>query len=130
MKVIYPVIITKDEAEATETYLVKIPDLDGLTQGSSIANSIDMARDYIGLTIMDREDDHEDIPESNTVLPKTDKGIATLVDVDIDTYRKKHDSKIVKKTLTIPNYLNELGKEQNVNLSELLTNALKQKVKM
>lgn len=130
MKVIYPVIITKDEAEATETYLVKIPDLDGLTQGSSIANSIDMARDYIGLTIMDREDDHEAIPESNTVLPKTDKGIATLVDVDIDTYRKKHDSKIVKKTLAIPNYLNELGKEQNVNFSELLTNALKQKVKM
>lgn len=130
MKVIYPIIITRDEAEATDTYLVKIPDLDGLTQGNSIADSIDMARDYIGLTIMDREDDHEDIPESNTVLPKTDKGIATLVDVDIDVYRRKHDNKVVKKTLTIPNYLNELGKEQNINFSELLTNALKQKVKV
>lgn len=56
--------------------------------------------------------------------------IATLVDVDITKYRKLHDTKVVKKTLTIPNYLNQLGKENHVNFSEILTSALKVQLKV
>lgn len=128
MKVVYPIIIIKT-SDTTVPYLVKIPDLDGMTQGTSIADSIQMARDYIGLNIIDRQDNDETIPISKYSKPQTKSNdIITLVDVDIDAYRRRNDFKAVKKTLTIPNYLNELGKENNINFSELLTDALKQKL--
>lgn len=128
LKVIYSIIITKDDNDSDVPYLVQIPALDGYTQGTSIANAIDMARDYIGLAVMDMEDSGIAIPNSSYDLPKASKGdVVTLVDVDVTAYRRQHDNKVVKKTLTIPNYLNELGKENNVNFSELLSNSLKEK---
>lgn len=128
-KVVYPIIITKDDNDPAVPYLVQIPALDGYTQGTSIANAIDMARDYIGLAVMDMEDSDVAIPNSSYDLPTASKDdVVTLVDVDVTAYRRQHDNKVVKKTLTIPNYLNELGKENNVNFSELLTNSLKEKL--
>jgi len=128
MKVVYPIVITKTTDQKIP-YLVSIPDIEGMTQGESVADAIQMARDYIGLDIMDRQDNHDSIPESNFQQPNsTANSIATLVDVDIDSYRRKNDLRTIKKTLTIPNYLNELGKENNINFSELLTTALKEKL--
>ena len=128
-KVVYPIIITKDDNDSAVPYLVQIPALDGYTQGTSIANAIDMARDYIGLAVMDMEDSDAAIPNSSYDLPTASKDdVVTLVDVDVTAYRRQHDNKVVKKTLTIPNYLNELGKENNVNFAELLTNSLKEKL--
>ena len=128
MKLVYPIIITKTDDKKVP-YLIKIPALNGLTQGTTIENSIQMARDYIGLNILDRQDDQEPIPESVYQLPVTQSSeITTLIDVDIDEYRRKNDLKVVKKTLTIPNYLNKLGQDNHINFSELLTNALKEKL--
>ncbi|WP_125769487.1 type II toxin-antitoxin system HicB family antitoxin [Companilactobacillus furfuricola] len=128
MKVIYPIIITKT-TDSKIPYFVSIPDLDGATQGTSVDNAIEMARDYIGLKVMDLQDENKTVPDSVYSLPTAQKNdIVTLVDVDITTYRKKHDNKAIKKTLTIPNYLNELGNEQNINFSETLTNALKKQL--
>ncbi|WP_338213859.1 type II toxin-antitoxin system HicB family antitoxin [Companilactobacillus muriivasis] len=128
MKVIYPIVITKTDDTDTP-YFISIPDIDGMTQGKTIDNSIEMARDYIGLKVMDLQDSNEPVPSSNYELPKSkETDVVTLVDVDIDSYRKKHDTKLIKKTLTIPNYLNMLGKENGVNFSEILTDALKSKL--
>lgn len=128
MKVIYPIIITKTN-DKKAPYFISIPDIDGLTQGKTINDSIEMARDYIGLKVMNLQDSSEPIPTSNYFFPQVKKtDIVTLVDVNIDNYRKKHDTKLVKKTLTIPNYLNILGKENGVNFSEILTDALKAKL--
>ena len=69
-----------------------------LTQGKTIDDSIEMARDYIGLKVMDLQDYNEPIPTSNYSLPQAkESDIVTLVDVDIDSYRRKHDTKLVKK---------------------------------
>ena len=128
MKVIYPIVITKTD-DSTTPYFVSIPDIDGLTQGTTIDDSIEMARDFIGLKVMDLQDSNKLVPASNYTIPKSNKNdVVTLVDVDIDSYRKKHDTKLIKKTLTIPNYLNVLGKEKGVNFSEVLTDALKSKL--
>ena len=128
MKVIYPIVITKPD-DSTTPYFVSIPDIDGLTQGTTIDDSIEMARDFIGLKVMDLQDSNKLVPASNYTIPKSNKNdVVTLVDVDIDSYRKKHDTKLIKKTLTIPNYLNVLGKEKGVNFSEVLTDALKSKL--
>lgn len=97
MKVIYPIIITKTDDKETP-YFISIPDIDGMTQGKTIDDSIEMARDYIGLKVMDLQDSNEPIPTSNYSLPQAkESDIVTLVDVDIDSYRRKHDTKLVKK---------------------------------
>jgi len=128
MKVIYPVVIIKTD-DKEEPYLIKIPDLNGMTQGTDIDDSIKMARDFIGLKVMDLQDNKESVPSSNYDLPKNEKNsIATLIDVDINKYRAINDTRLIKKTLTIPNYLNLLGKEKKINFSEVLTTALKSKL--
>ena len=67
-------------------------------------------------------------------LPNTKKydhnedQIKTLVDINFKKYKSQYDNKVVKKTLTIPNYLNELGNEKGINFSLTLTEALKEKL--
>lgn len=120
---VFPVIITKIKDKSNYPYLVKIPDLDGMTEGNSVADAIKMAEDYIGTTSLE-----EELPESNTKVPNSKKGeITTLVAVNVSEYKRKYDNKVVRKTLTIPSYLNELGKENNINFSKLLTEALREK---
>ncbi|CAJ1180582.1 hypothetical protein FD33_GL000242 [Companilactobacillus paralimentarius DSM 13238 = JCM 10415] len=128
MKIVYPIIISKT-SDQTVPYFVSIPDIEGMTQGKDIDDAIQMARDYIGLNIIDKQDNNLDVPNSNYTLPSAENSdVVTLVDVDIDEYRRKNDFKTIKKTLTIPNYLNKLGKENNINFSELLTTALKKEL--
>lgn len=121
---VFPIIITKDEENTDYPYFVEIPDIDGMTEGKSIADAMEMAKDYIGTYSLE-----DKLPESNTKLPKVkDDATVTLVTVNVSEYKRKHDNKVIKKTITIPNYLNELGKENGVNFSELMTTALKEKL--
>lgn len=124
---VYPIIITKDQTQNEYPYLVEIPDLDGLTEGKTVADAIEMAKDYIGTYALE-----DPLPNSNIRLPKVSNkdALVSLVTVNISEYKRKHDNKVVKKTITIPNYLNELGKEAGINFSELMTKALKTKLKL
>ena len=121
---VFPIIITKDEENTDYPYFVEIPDIDGMTEGKSIADAMEMAKDYIGTYSLE-----DKLPESNTKLPKVkDDATVTLVTVNVSEYKRKHDNKVIKKTITIPNYLNELGKENGINFSEVMTTALKEKL--
>ncbi|MCT7841416.1 MAG: type II toxin-antitoxin system HicB family antitoxin, partial [Lactobacillus crispatus] len=94
------------------------------TQGRTIAEAIDMGKDLIGTMSL-----VEDLPESNAKIPKTKNNeIATLVTVNISEYKRKNDNRVVKKTLTIPNYLNEEGKEAGLNFSAILADGIKAKL--
>ena len=120
---VFPIIITKDDS-SYYPYFVEIPDIDGMTEGKSIADAMEMAKDYIGTYSLE-----DKLPESNTKLPQAKDGtIVTLVTVNVSEYKRKHDNKVIKKTITIPNYLNELGKENGINFSEVMTTALKEKL--
>ena len=50
------------------------------------------------------------------------------IELDIDEYRKKYDNKAIKKTLTIPNWLNTKAEANNLNFSKILQNALKKEL--
>ncbi|MQB58346.1 type II toxin-antitoxin system HicB family antitoxin [Lactobacillus reuteri] len=120
---VFPIIITKDD-NSDCPYFVEIPDIDGMTEGKSIADAMEMAKDYIGTYSLE-----DKLPESNTKLPQAKDGATvTLVTINVSEYKRKHDNKVIKKTITIPNYLNELGKENGINFSEVMTTALKEKL--
>lgn len=122
--VIYPIVLTPTKDDSKFKYLVTVPDLDRNTQGTDVINAIEMGKDLIGTMSL-----VEKLPESNTELPQTKQGeIATLVTVNISEYKRKNDDRLVKKTINIPNYLNELGKSKKINFSEITIAALKQKL--
>ena len=83
----YPIVISKEE---DGFYYVSIPDFDIATQGESIADAMEMARDAIGIMGIDYLDDGKVLPEPNTKEVESGADdIVTLVDVDFAEYRKK-----------------------------------------
>lgn len=122
MKKIYPVILTPDDGG----YLVFVPDLNINTEGESLTDAIDMARDAIGMWGIAEEDMGRPIPEPSVLNPDHKPGdIATLVDIDFAAYRKANDTRTVRRNVSLPSWLNELANEHNVNCSAVLQDALK-----
>lgn len=125
LKKVYSIILTPVE----EGYIVYVPDLNINTQGINIPDAIDMARDAIGLWGICKEDIGETIPEPKTLKPEAKADdIVTLVDIDFREYRRKEDNRMVRKNLTIPNYLNRLAEKEHINFSAVLQEALKSKL--
>ncbi len=123
MKQAYPVIITKDK----DFFVASIPDFETGTQGESLAEAIEMARDAIGMCGCYMQDEKKDIPIPTDIgnVTKESSDILTLVDVDFDEYRKKHEMRTVRKNVTIPSWLNEEAESANINFSALLQKAIK-----
>ena len=118
----YPVVISK---ENDGFYYVEIPDFDIATQGESVADAMEMARDAIGIMGIDYLDDGKELPVPNSrQVQKNDEDIITLVDVDFVEYRKKVDNKAVKKNCTIPYWLNVEAEKAGINYSKILQDAL------
>lgn len=126
MKAVYPVVFTK----LSDGYMAYIPDFDSNTQGASLAEAIEMARDAIGMMGIDKEDDGLEIPkpsESSSIQCKENEFVS-MVDIDFLEYRKASDNRAVKKTLTIPSWLNARAEKEHINFSSVLQSALKQQL--
>lgn len=126
MVYVYPAIFKKLE----DGYFIKFPDLDGcMTEGDDLSDAIYMARDALSLWLMVAEDEKEKLPIPSTTKTELGKDeFITMIDTDVDAYRRVHDNKVVKKTLTIPSWLNERALEKNINFSQTLQEALKEKI--
>jgi predicted RNase H-like HicB family nuclease len=125
---IYPAVF---HAEEVGGYSVKFPDLLGcVTEGDSLAEAFEMAQDALGIYLYSLEQDGEEYPKpSNPANIHLENGDFTaLFEWDRITYLKKTDNKAVKKTLTIPSWLNSLAEEKNVNFSQILQSALMEKL--
>ena len=123
MKQAYPIIITKD----TDFYVVSIPDFEIGTQGETLAEAMEMARDAIGMSGCYLQDEKRAIPLPSDIetVSKSESDIVTLVDVDFDEYRRKHEMRTVRKNVSIPSWLNEEAESANINFSAVLQKALK-----
>jgi predicted RNase H-like HicB family nuclease len=121
----FPTVISFDDQEKSDyKYLVYIPDLEGYTQGVSLADAIVMARDYIGTFSLDHA-----LPEPGQISFKAEASdVVTLVDIDPDSYKRALDKTPVKKTLSIPSYINEAAINEGINFSQTLADAIKDKL--
>ena len=121
MKGAYPIILSRE----SDGYFVSIPDFGIATQGESIPDAMEMARDAIGLMGRDMEDDGKALPVPNAVAYELEENdIVTLVDVDFSEYRKIVDNRAVKKNCTLPYWLNAEAEKAGVNFSKLLQEAI------
>ncbi|MCX4267906.1 MAG: type II toxin-antitoxin system HicB family antitoxin [Lachnospiraceae bacterium] len=129
MKKAYPIILLQRET----FILVYVPDFEINTQGETIVEAIEMARDAIGVVGIDIEDDGESLPEPtiiSEVKTNMETDIVTLVDVDFSEYRRKNDLRVVKKNCTIPSWLSVEAERAGINFSAILTAALKKELKI
>lgn len=124
MKYVYPAIFEQEDGK----YYVSVPDLSGCnTFGDNLQDAIEMARDAVEMWLCIAEDRKEVIPTPSENL-QTDKGFVSLIDADTVLYRKMTDNKAVKKTLSIPSWLNAQAELAGINFSQLLQEAIKEKL--
>lgn len=126
MKIIYPVVITET---GKNDYFVEVPDMEIATQGESVENSIDMARDAICLMAVDMADDSKKLPAPSDIAAisaKNPNAIVTLVDADVTAYRKMLENRSVRKNVTVPSWLNDRAEKAGINFSASLQRALKE----
>lgn len=128
-RLFYPALFHKAEEGG---YWVAFPDFpECLTEGDDMAEAYGMAVDALGLAITDRVQNRENIPDATEIdQVDTDGGILVVVELNMLEYKKKHSSRAVKKTLSIPEWLNEEALARNINFSQLLQEALIEKINM
>lgn len=128
MKRAFPIVLS----DLKDGYVVYIPDFDTNTEGNSIAEAMEMARDAIGILGITYEDANKPIPEASdaeSIKIKKDE-IVTYVDVDFTDYRRKNEMRTVKKNCTLPSWLCYEAEKANINFSQLLQNAIKNELKI
>ena len=124
----YPAIFHNDEKGG---YWISFPDFpECMTQGETMEEAYEMAGEAMGLCIDDRLRNEESLPEVSApvdyILQEGD--FSCLIEFDLVQYRKKHNTKSVKKTLSIPEWLNEAAMEHDINFSQVLQEALMKKM--
>ncbi|NLW06693.1 MAG: type II toxin-antitoxin system HicB family antitoxin [Clostridia bacterium] len=126
-KYVFPAIFTKED---DGQYYIEFPDLKNCyTQGDNLQDAYDMASDVLCLCLYQMEENGEPIPApSDPENIKVNNGFVSLVGADTLEYRKFYNNKAVKKTLSIPEWLNALAEREGVNFSQILQEALKEKL--
>lgn len=127
-KYVYPAIFTPEEGGG---YSVFFPDLDGCyTCGDDLQDVMFMANDVLAFVLYDYEAEGKEIPVPSKAedIQKEAGDFVNYVACDTVEYARMHDNRAVKKTLTIPQWLNDAALRCNINFSQVLQEALMEKV--
>jgi len=141
MQVIYSVVFYEEKEGG---YSVFVPDLNNVsTCGETLEEAMEMTKDLIAGVVLDKIEANEEVPKASKIEKITYKQVEeyldikdwdyvskfkTYIEVDISDYAKKWNTKLVKKTVNIPNWINEKAEERNINFSKTLEEALMEKI--
>lgn len=129
MKYLYYALFKTNSENQIE---VTFPDLapHAATYGNNMSDALHMAHDALEGYLLTLEDFQENLPQPSDAesIHHTKNELIIPIEVDTTIAREREKNMSIKKTLTIPKYLNDLGKQQNINFSATLTEALKQKL--
>lgn len=129
MKYVYYATLYHDE----DAIGVKFHDLPNVnTFGSDVIEATEMAKDALEGYLLVAEDENIALPEATDAMDiKIEQG-ETLLAVVVDTsiVREREDNKLVKKTLTIPSYVDRAARESGLNFSQVLADSIKQKLQL
>ena len=132
MKYAYPAIFTK---ESNNQYSVIFPDFEGggyacATGGDDLNDAVSMAQDALCLVLYRMEQDKVCAPKVSEpkALKTGNNEFVTLITCDTEEYRRFFEKRAIKKTLTIPSWLNAKAEKQGINFSQVLQEALKEQL--
>jgi predicted RNase H-like HicB family nuclease len=123
---VYPAIFHQED----DAVWAEFPDLPGCqTFGDNVEECILSAQEALGAyaeSVIERD---IKLAESSDVRSlKTDDANSFVMPIYCDLKNYSKDTKAVKKTLTIPQWLNDRAMKYNINFSETLQNALIEKL--
>ncbi|MDY3983450.1 MAG: type II toxin-antitoxin system HicB family antitoxin [Veillonellaceae bacterium] len=120
MQFIYPAIIHQEN----DGFWAEFPDLEGtFTQGDSLNEIMTNATEAMELTVLELLENSKSLPKATEVnsVRHDKQSFVTLIQSDIDLAK---NSKSIKKTLTIPAWLNDKALAKGINFSKVLQEAL------
>ena len=127
-KLFYPALFHEAEEGGFWVSFLDIPEC--MTQGEDMQQAYEMAVEALGLSLSGMEEEKIEFPMASR--PKDIKSEAdsflVVIEFDMAEYRRKHCSRAVKKTLSIPEWLNDVAIKQNINFSQVLQEALMEKL--
>lgn len=124
----YVALFTK---ETDGRYSVRFPQLDGcFTQGDTFDEALRMAQDAMALHLFGMEEDGEAIPDSVLDVKAEAGELVVPVTAWMTPFRDEMYNKAVKKTLTIPAWLNDVAEREKLNFSQILQAALKDRLRI
>lgn len=124
---VFPASIEKGETN----YGVHFQDLPGcVSVGDTLEEAIKLAKEGLAFHLWGMEHDNEEIPEPSPIesIELAPNETLCLLDVNMFDIRSQMDNRAVKKTLTIPWYLNEMAEKKKVNFSQVLQSALRERL--
>ena len=127
-KLFYPALFHKAEEGG---FWISFPDIpECLTQGDDMTQAYEMAVDALGLALTCREKEQQPFPNASDPTGITPEANSFLVVIEFDmlAYKKRTNSRAVKKTLSIPEWLNEAAINMDLNFSQVLQEALIAKI--
>ena len=123
----YPAVFTYEEGQEIAVFF---PDLDVATSGENEDDALLSARELLGVVLSGLEEDGEVIPKASSlrdvVVEKNEKVV--LIDVFMPAYRMANINRSVNRTVRLPAWLNAAALEVNLNFSQVLQEALKEKL--
>ena len=127
-KLFYPAIFHKSDDDG---FWVSFPDFpECFTDGDNMTQAYEMTVEALGLAICSREDANEEIPAASPLesISVSVGEFLVIVEFDLLAYKKRNNNRAVKKTLSIPEWLNEAAISAGLNFSQILQEALIQKI--
>ena len=126
-KYVYPAVFTEEDSG----YSINFPDHPNcFTSGQTLGEAIEMAGDVLCLTLYEMEQAGTAIPAPSDLrdVPVGNKEFVNFIPCDTVEYRRFFDNRAVKKTLTVPSWLNDMAERAGINFSATLQSALKQQL--
>lgn len=128
MKLVYNAVFEDCEEGG---YSVSFPDLPGcFTEGDDLAEAIEMAQEAACGWILGEVKDGKQlpVPSKREDMAPVEDGFINSVILDMDGYCERHGNKAIKKTLTIPAWLNDVAVKAELNFSQVLQDGLKERL--
>ena len=123
----YPAVFTYEEGQEIAVFF---PDLDVATSGENEDDALLSARELLGVVLSGLEEDGDVIPKASSLrdVVVKDNEKVVLIDVFMPSYRMANVNRSVNRTVTLPAWLNAAALEVNLNFSQVLQEALKEKL--
>lgn len=129
-KYVYPAIFTPED---DGKFSINFPDIEGCyTCGDNLADGMEMAQDALALMLTHFEDEKREIPAASSIndILVENGDFVTYIPCDTIVHRRLMNKAAVKKTLSIPSWLNDSAVAAGLNFSQILQDALKEQLQI
>jgi len=127
---IYPAVFKPQDDGG---YTIQFYDADGcISEGDTVEEATVMAQEALGGVLVSLEEEGNNLPTPTdpSKIAVAENEFIVMISIDLDEFRRKYGQRAVKKTLTIPAWLNNAAEEAHINFSSVLQEALKKQLQV